>query len=687
MRTTFCLACLLFCLGMVACAEAGTAPTATVTAESLTEVGPYVVGTSDIMFVDDARDSQEMMIKMWYPAKDNTGDAPPDLSGAPYPVVIYSHGAAYEIHNDRNSHSYLASHLASYGIVVVGVDHNDVDHAEAFTDRPLDILSVIDQLDYLAENDFAGVLAMEKLGVMGMSLGTATTMQMGGAHLDFDNASTWCAAHPNTYLCPPDPSVPERSRALMEEVGIVDENGLNYIPTDPRIRAVALMSPAFAPIYGERGLQSVNVPVLLLAGVHSEFYEDGEISFIYQHLGSPERYLISFKDGDHGYLLLPHLRTREQLMTAFWGYYLQNRQDYAQFLTEAYVNSVEGIVWGVYGVIAPTPMPTPAETTMLPLPITALPAVEPITPDNLDRLEELAAIDQGTVCKAVFSPDGQWLAASGDNITLWNLTDDWVPTILATRLPRVREITFDRGATFLAASTLGQVRVWDMASGDLLWQLLDDFEEEVGGVALSSDGTLVAAGTGCVFDRPGTAFVKVWDVASGTLLQDIPLPSFIKDVAFSPDGTLLAATSGETISLWQVSTGDLFIELHESPAHMLSVAFSPDGTRLLSVSYDENAELWEAVLWDVASGGQLYLFEEAAGSASFSTDGQLIVTGGDNHTFMFWDMATGTALGALDAGVEGNAIFSMAFNADNTLLATCGHDETLQLWGVPVSDQ
>jgi predicted dienelactone hydrolase len=324
------------------------APTTAITAESLTESGPYTVSTREMSFIDDDRGGEEMIIKMWYPANDNTEDAAPDLSGAPYPVVIYSHGAAYEVPNNRNSHNYLALHLASYGIVVVGVDHNDVDQAEAFTDRPLDILSVIDQLDDLAVNEFAGVLDMEKLGVMGMSLGTATTMQMGGAHLDFENANTWCLAHPNTYLCPPDPSVPEKSRALMTEVGMVDENGLSYIPTDPRIRAVALMSPAFAPIFGQRGLQSVHVPVLLLAGAHSEFYEDGEIPFIYQHLGSLDRYLISFKNGDHGYLLLPHLRAREQLMTAFFGYYLQGRQDYAPLLTEVFVNSIPGLAWGVY---------------------------------------------------------------------------------------------------------------------------------------------------------------------------------------------------------------------------------------------------------------------------------------------------------------------------------------------------
>lgn len=687
MTTKICFFGVLLLFSLVSCAEASSAtptasvatavpthtpaPTATVTAESLTELGPFAVGTRDMTYVDEDRDSQEMIIKMWYPAKDNTGDAAPDLGGAPYPVVIYSHGGYYDGFSHRNAHSSLALHLASHGFVVVGLEHNDVDHAEAFTDRPLDILSVIGQLDYLAENEFAGVLDMEKLGVMGMSLGTATTMQMGGAHLDFENATAWCAAHPDTYLCPPDPSVPERSRALMAEVGMVDENGLNYIPTDPRIRAVALMSPAFAPMYGERGLQSVNVPVLLLAGAHSEFYEDGEISSIYQHLGSPERYLISFTNGDHGYLLAPRLRAREQLMAAFWGYYLQGRQDYAQFLTEAYVNSVPGLAWGVYDVGDNTESATAGRDV--------------ITSDNVDHLQQLATFEQDTVCTATFSSDGKLLASSGVGaITLQDIVDGKILNTLSTEYNNVYDVSFSPNATLLAATAIGNcgqtnVRVWDVTSGELLLQRLDEFEHMATGVALSPDGAVIAAGTGCVFDEPGSASVKVWDTASGTLLLDIAMPSFVTDVTFSPDGTLLAAAAGDgIIRLWEVETGTLRTELHGHLDSVSSIAFSPDSTRLASGGTD-------ARLWDVASGEQLYLFEEPAGEVidvAFSMDGRLIGAS-VNRALVFWDTATGATLAEWEVGNEGNYINSVAFNADNTLLATCEHDEMLRLWGIP----
>jgi hypothetical protein len=38
------------------------------------------------------------------------------------------------------------------------------------------------------------------------------------------------------------------------------------------------------------------------------------------------------------------------LMTAYFGYYLQGQEDYAQYLTEDYVDNIEGLAWGPYGV-------------------------------------------------------------------------------------------------------------------------------------------------------------------------------------------------------------------------------------------------------------------------------------------------------------------------------------------------
>jgi WD40 repeat protein len=110
-------------------------------------------------------------------------------------------------------------------------------------------------------------------------------------------------------------------------------------------------------------------------------------------------------------------------------------------------------------------------------------------------------------------------------------------------------------------------------------------------IAFSSDGNWLAAGAG--------AWVTIWNIPNGTKLRDLGLDGFpVRDLALSPDGTLLAtATENKMekgsvvpgkVRIWAVTTGQELVALQDEqpagdPGHLRSVAFSPDGTRLASV--------------------------------------------------------------------------------------------------------
>jgi WD40 repeat protein len=103
----------------------------------------------------------------------------------------------------------------------------------------------------------------------------------------------------------------------------------------------------------------------------------------------------------------------------------------------------------------------------------------------------------------------------------------------------------DDGALVVTGSGEGAVRVWRMPGGALAHEFRGEGEEEAEGapVALSAGAKLVAAGMGTV---------RVWEAASGKPVANLPAKAEMSCLAFSPDGKLLAAGSGDGVLIYEV---------------------------------------------------------------------------------------------------------------------------------------
>jgi predicted dienelactone hydrolase len=328
----------------------------------LSAIGPYnMVGRQEFSFVDATRD-RTVTGYIWYPAgynpkarpgpiipKDNL---PPDTSAAPYPLIIYSHGRSQD-GVDAGTTLGAAQHLASYGFAVLSIQHRDPAIRQInWMDRPMDILFVLNQLAATSgENELVGLMDLEHVGITGFSLGASTALLFSGARIDPASRDEYCttAEKPGPLTCDISDEIWQQmldERAHVEPFPVEGEPWPPY--TDDRILAVMPVAPCHGPFWGERGLASASVPTLIIGLEKDErcTYERDAL-YMYEHLGSTDRALLTVFNQKHddAFLNRNPQKIFNHFAVAFFGYHLQGKSEYAQYLTADFVSGFDNLEW------------------------------------------------------------------------------------------------------------------------------------------------------------------------------------------------------------------------------------------------------------------------------------------------------------------------------------------------------
>jgi WD40 repeat protein/transcriptional regulator with XRE-family HTH domain len=243
-------------------------------------------------------------------------------------------------------------------------------------------------------------------------------------------------------------------------------------------------------------------------------------------------------------------------------------------------------------------------------------------------------------------------------------------TVLGDSFGSVGAVAISADGSRIAAGTDGgAVRVWRI--GDRALLLADrGHSSATWGVALSSDGGTLVSGS-----LDGS--VRVWDVERGVAESPVRAQAGgVTRITVSADGLAFATTGVDgSLSVHDARSGRLLHTFAGDGGALYGVALSADGRRVASGGADGSVRIW-----DVATARQLRTFAEHDGAVwcvALSSAGGLVASGGADGTIRLWDVRDGHAL-AVEAAHAG-LVRSVAMSEDGLTLVSGGFDGTVQL--------
>jgi WD40 repeat protein len=302
------------------------------------------------------------------------------------------------------------------------------------------------------------------------------------------------------------------------------------------------------------------------------------------------------------------------------------------------------------------------------------------------------------------SPNGRLLATGNSRLTIWNAITGQRVLTFSEQTNAVEALVFLSDDQLIVLDT-ESLKVFDVVTGHVIRRLLETNAHfyDIDRLTLSSDGEILFI---------GGASSSLLSLASGKLLGTFPPDKSMTYLAdLSPDGKLVLTGGGDSLTIWNASTGQLIRQFtvggtEEEPGVWMRASFSPDSRKVLATVFrgaDFSLRCW-AELFDLEFEQSVELTNKEGLNPDiapsiiplFSPDGKWALFVGRQWDYSFgsipaawlWDLTTMQCVrhfqdfGGVGANRYGYSVSSITFSKDGQYILIGFTDGTAGMWDI-----